>query len=79
MSNINDFKNILQKDIGVKRIGTVTQINTGSILFLDFQGRTYMASTTSDLDLSVNDTVIVMDDIVIGKTEIESDPTTFEV
>jgi hypothetical protein len=79
MSNINDFKSILHKDLGVKRIGTVTQINTGSILFLDFQGRTYMASISSDIDVKVNDTVIVMDDIVIGKTEIESDPTIFMV
>jgi hypothetical protein len=79
MSNINDFKNILHKDLGIKRIGTITQINTGSILFLDFQGRTYMASLSSDIDVKVNDTVIVMDDIVIGKTEIESDPTIFIV
>jgi hypothetical protein len=79
MSNINDFKSILHKDLGVKRIGTVTQINTGSILFLDFQGRTYMASISSDIDVKVNNTVIVMDDIVIGKTEIESDPTIFMV
>jgi len=79
MSNINDFKSILHKDLGIKRIGTIVQINTGSILFLDFQGRTFMASTSSDLTLKVNDTVIVMDDIVIGKTEIESDPTIFIV
>jgi hypothetical protein len=79
MSNINDFKNILHKDLGIKRIGTITQINTGSILFVDFQGRTYMASLSSDIDVKVNDTVIVMDDIVIGKTEIESDPTIFIV
>jgi hypothetical protein len=79
MSNINDFKNILHKDLGIKRIGTITQINTGSILFLDFQGRTYMASLSSDIDVKVNDTVIVMDDIVIGKTAIESDPTIFMV
>lgn len=79
MSNINDFKDIMQKNIGIKKIGTIVKINTGSILLEDFQGRTYMASTTSDLNLSVNDTVIVMDDIVIGKTETESDPTIFIV
>lgn len=79
MSNINEFKSILHKDIGVKRIGTITQINTGSVLFLDFQGRTYMASISSDIDVKVNDSVIVMDDIVIGKTKVESDPTIFIV
>lgn len=79
MNNINDFKDILQRDLGQKQIGTVTQINTGSILFLDFQGRTYMASAPSDLDLIVNDTVIVVNEVVVGKTEIESDPNIFIV
>lgn len=79
MNIINNLKSIIHKDLGVKRIGTIVQINTGSILFLDFQGRTYMASISSDIDVKVNDTIIVMDDIVIGKTEIESDPTIFIV
>ena len=79
MSNINDFRDILQQDAGIKRIGTVTQVNTGSVLFLDFQGRTFLASSPSDISLKVNDNIIIVGDVVIGKTEIESDPTIFLV
>ena len=79
MSVKNNYKSLLQKESGVKRLGNVTEINTGSVVFEDFQGRTFMASTDSTIDLKVGNTIIVVGEIVIGKTEIEADPTVFEV
>ena len=79
MNNIIDLQNIFQKSAGIKRIGTITEKQAGSVLFQDFQGRTFMASIESGSDVIVGDSILVLDDIVVGKTEIESDPTTYVV
>lgn len=79
MNNINDLKNIVRGDMGVKKIGIVIQKQSGSVLFEDFQSRTFMASIESNSEIKVGDAIIVANDVVVGKTELEEDPTVFTV
>lgn len=78
MSKINELKLMFQK-MDEKRLGVVIQKESGSVLYQDFMDRTWRASVESGTDIAVGDAIIVVNDVVIGTTEIQTDPRVFEV
>lgn len=78
MNSISDLKNILKTDPS-KRIGIVSEIFSGSVLLTDLLGRKFKASVPNELTILVGNTVLVVGDVVVGKTVIEQTPNVFLV
>lgn len=78
MNNLANLKNLLRAE-PKKRIGVISEINSGYTIITDFLNRTFRATIPEDLNLIVGDTVIVLSGAVIGKTKIESEPSVYEV
>ena len=78
MNNLIFLRSILQTE-PTKRIGTISELNTGSAVVTDFLDRRFKVTVPDDLDLVAGDAVIFLSTTIIGKTKIESNPNTYLV
>ena len=78
MSDISDLKNVVKQEQS-KRIGTITGITEGAVLITDLLDRKFSASVPNEINVIVGNSVIVVGDCVIGKTESLKEPKVFLV
>ena len=78
MNSLANLKDLLRVE-PTKRIGTISELSSGSALITDFLGRAFKATVPDNLDVLSGDVVIILSGAVIGKTKIESSPSVYEV
>lgn len=78
MNNISDLKTIVKQDLS-KRIGTITEITEGSVLITDLLDRKFRATIPNEISVIVGNSVLVVGDVVVGKTESLKEPSVYLV
>lgn len=78
MNSLNELKSIMKQD-SAKRIGTITEISEGSVLITDLLNRKFRASIPNEISIIVGNSVLVVGDVVVGKTESLKTPSVYLV
>lgn len=78
MNDLTGLKDLLRVD-PVKRMGTISELTSGSAIITDFLDRKFKVTVPDELDLSAGDVVISLSGTLIGKTKLESVPKVYFV
>ena len=76
--NISDLNDIVKQE-PQKRIGTISEISEGSVLITDLLNRKFRASIPNEIDVIIGNSVLVIGDCVVGKTESLKEPNVYFV
>ena len=78
MNSLNDLRKITASQ-QAKRIGIIRKVEVGEVLVKDLMNRKFKASIGNDYQYKVGQGVIVINNVVVGTTEIDTSPKTYVV